>query len=195
MHDANVTLQETLEKAWSLIENGAQNRDSPFHCPAISTINNCGFPSSRTVVLRGLDQNKRIVRFHTDSRSSKFNELKNNPKVAFLFYDIANKVQIRLAGKVEIHRNDTTAENFWEKSQRNSKICYSATHAPGAFVSEPPLAPLPTQEQLSQSYLNFCVILTKVSKLEWLYLNSNGHQRAVFDWSAGMICKSSWLAP
>ena len=195
MHELDVNLQKTLKKAWNLIENGALNRNSPFHCPAISTINASGHPTSRTVVLRGLEQDDRTIRFHTDCRSSKFNELNNNPHIAFLFYDVGKKVQIRLEGKVTIHLNDITTSNFWAQSQRNSKICYAASRAPGTYVNKPPSAPLPTQEQLTKSYNNFCVILTKISKLEWLHLNSNGHKRAVFDWSSGVNCESSWVTP
>ena len=77
------SLELTLLKAANLISDGVNNSKSLFHTPVLSTfINNT--ISTRTVVLREFNAKKRILRFHTDSRSWKIEELKESNYVVVL---------------------------------------------------------------------------------------------------------------
>ena len=92
------SLELTLLKAENLISDGVNNSKSLFHTPVLSTfINNT--ISTRTVVLREFNAKKRILRFHTDSRSGKIEELKENSISSIHGYDPELKVQVRLKGK------------------------------------------------------------------------------------------------
>jgi len=62
---------EILKRANFLLRDGIKNRDSLFHTPIISTLNDKQI-SSRVMVLRDHNAAKRIVRFHSDVRSDKF---------------------------------------------------------------------------------------------------------------------------
>ena len=99
------SLELTLLKAENLISDGVNNSKSLFHTPVLSTfINNT--ISTRTVVLREFNAKKRILRFHTDSRSGKIEELKENSISSIHGYDPDLKVQIRLKGKTSINVDD-----------------------------------------------------------------------------------------
>ena len=82
---------------WSMLERGVKDRKCAFHTPSIATISATGSPTIRTVVLRGCATEDKILRFHTDTRSGKIAELKDNPLAAMHFYDAGAKIQLRLA--------------------------------------------------------------------------------------------------
>ena len=66
------TLQGGLHTAWSLIKAGVRDRSSNFHLPIVASISTEGFRVMQTVVLRGADVKKRVLRVHTDRRSKIF---------------------------------------------------------------------------------------------------------------------------
>ena len=188
-------LGKLLEKAWDLLKEGSSDRNSVFRNPSISTIDANGHPVSRTMVLREVDPNKRIFRFHTDQRSTKYDELNQNPNISCLFYNAPKKIQIRLQCCATIHTNNEIARKAWDQSTRMSRICYTIKTSPGTPVQKPRPAPTPDEEEIINSFSNFCVIIAKIKKLEWLYLCSAGHQRAVFEWTQHNSYYASWLTP
>ena len=68
-------LEDTLRSAITIMSNAVANRRSLFHTPTLSTIDDNRI-STRTMVLREFDQEKRLIRFHTDYRSPKVSNLK-----------------------------------------------------------------------------------------------------------------------
>ena len=68
-----------------LLENGAKERDHDFHIMTFCTIGKVGV-EARSVVLRNFDKEKNIIRFHTDYRSPKLDDIKNNPSTLCLGY-------------------------------------------------------------------------------------------------------------
>ena len=188
-------LGKTLREAWNLLKNGCKDRNSAFRCPTISTINVDGHPTSRTLVLRHVDSQNRMLRFHTDRRSPKYTELIQNPNLSCLFYNAPKKIQIRLQCYATIHINNTIARKAWDQSTRMSRICYTNNLPPGTPVIEPHPAPMPREEDIIKSFSNFCVVLAEIKKLEWLYLCSAGHQRAIFVWAQNNSYSASWLTP
>ena len=66
------TLQGVLHTAWSLIKAGVRDRSSNFHLPTVASISTEGFPVMQTVVLRGADVKKCVLRIHTYQRSKIF---------------------------------------------------------------------------------------------------------------------------
>lgn len=188
------SLELTLLKAENLISDGVNNSKSLFHTPVLSTfINNT--ISTRTVVLREFNAKKRILRFHTDSRSGKIEELKENSISSIHGYDPDLKVQIRLKGKTSIHVDDEISKKAWTQSREMSKMCYSVKDSPGKKISSPEPFDLVKEEiNLELGYGNFAVLLFNYDSLEFLFLKGAGHRRSLFDWSSNQL-KSSWLIP
>ena len=62
-------LEEIQNKYWSMLNDGLQNRDAPFHIPVFV----CGSKKKfdgRIVVLRGVDEKEKKIWFHSDIRSN-----------------------------------------------------------------------------------------------------------------------------
>ena len=79
-------LDKIYLKIWSLLSDGLADRNAQFHIPVFI----CGSKKEfdgRIIVLRGINDIKKTLWFHSDIRSKKIETLKNNPQASFLFYD------------------------------------------------------------------------------------------------------------
>jgi hypothetical protein len=188
------SLELTLIEAENLISDGVDNSKSMFHTPVLSTFVNETI-STRTVVLREFNLKNRTLRFHTDSRSGKIEELKENSISSVHGYDPDLKVQIRLKGKTLVHINDEISKEAWAESREMSKMCYSVKDSPGIKISSPePFDLIKEEIDIELGYNNFAVLLFSYDSLEFLFLKGAGHRRSLFDWNSSQL-KSSWLIP
>jgi pyridoxine/pyridoxamine 5'-phosphate oxidase len=192
-------LTATLHAAWQPFVAAVAVRRGPFHTPSIATIGAGAVPRLRTVVLRDCDADGWRLRFHTDRRSAKFEELSANPAIALHVYSQPAKLQVRLDGVAHLHCDDEFASLAWDRSQPSSRACYAQAAAPGVRLEAPepdltvpagPRVPVQTGRQ------NFCAVQVQIVSLEWLYLRAAGHRRARFERNAaaGGI-SATWLAP
>ncbi|MBU8537932.1 pyridoxamine 5'-phosphate oxidase family protein [Falsiroseomonas tokyonensis] len=184
-------LQATLAEAFALLARGVADRRYAFHTPTLATAGADGFPAARSVVLRGFEAGARRLRLHSDSRAGKVAELASDPRAALHFYDPAAAIQLRLAGRVTLHRADAVAEAAWAGSHDFSRRCYAIEPAPGTPCPAPP--PAPTDS--AAGWPNFCVLRLQVVRLEWLHLAAAGHRRALFTWPEGQPPAAGWLVP
>jgi pyridoxamine 5'-phosphate oxidase len=189
-------LSETLAESWRLITRGAADRRSAFHHPTAATIGLDGRPRLRTVILRGCDAPRRILRFHTDVRSEKAAEIARDPRMGLHFYDPSSKIQLRLDGTATVNADNALADAAWEASRDFSRQCYSITPGPGVNIAAGADFTLPevSDEATAPGRINFCAVTVEIASLEWLYLASAGHRRAKFAWSNSLI-EAQWLAP
>ena len=194
----NLSLNKILEQVWKAIKDGVKDGSSSFHISTISTINLQGYPSSCSVVIRNLNQAKRIISFNTDTRSYKWKELETNSQLELHFYDSKLKIQIRISGTAILHYNDLEWENAWNKSEEMSKICYSSRFSPSSKIDDPMetdnLIKNIKREQIEKGKKNFGKINVKINKIDWLYLHHTGHRRALFKFHKNNI-GMSWIAP
>ena len=188
------SLELTLLEAENLISDGVENSKSMFHTPVLSSFVEKTI-STRTVVLREFDSKNRTLRFHTDSRSGKIEELKENSISSVHGYDPDLKVQIRLKGKTSLHIDNEISKKAWAESREMSKMCYSVKDSPGNKISSPePFDLIKEEIDIELGYNNFAVLHFSYDSLEFLFLKGAGHRRSIFDWSSNQL-KSSWLIP
>ena len=194
--DVDDDLLSTLDAAWSCLSRGVSDRQSAYHTPSIATVGIDGAPSLRTVVLRGIDRDRRHLRFHTDLRSPKVAEIRAKPALALHAYDSSSKVQLRLQGLATLHSDDAVAAEAWQQSRLMSRACYRAPSGPGTRVDAPPAAIVADKDRPDDGRGNFCAVLCTIHQLEWLHLAAAGHRRARFAWAEdGSLTTSVWLAP
>jgi pyridoxine/pyridoxamine 5'-phosphate oxidase len=186
----------SFEEAWSLIAAGATNRNSPSHMPAVATVDALGMPQLRIMILRDVSRDARTLRFHTDSRSTKAEQLRQNPATSVLIYDPAAKVQIRMSGKTHFTATGAVADTAWSTSTPFARRCYMAEASPGTPLAEPSsglpdwiAGKQPEENQLADYRANFAALLVEVDTIEWLYLANAGHRRARWQWDA---LQNSW---
>ena len=187
-------LEDALKAAWSLLGKGARNARSSFHVMQIASVTADGLPAIRSVVLRGVDAANRTIRFHTDSRSPKANEIFERPQIAAHFYSPKEKVQLRLQCRAQLHHHDAWSSSAWRHLQEMSRECYRQARPPGALLETPAHASFEPACDQQEAYDNFAVVTARIQRLEWLYLSSQGHRRARFEWPRGRQV-ATWLAP
>jgi len=193
-------LDKIYEKIWYLIKKGLDNRDDPFHIPVFITAFNKN-PDGRIIVLRGFDEQKKSLWFHSDIRSNKIKILKKNPNSLLLFYDKKEKIQLRVSGKTKIHYQNDITKKSWKKTAHMSRQCYLGNKSPGTLSLKPTSGLSDnidnskyTMEESEAGYKNFCVIENFILSIEWLYLAAKGHRRAIFFIENDLVDKK-WLIP
>lgn len=181
----------------SRLTHAANQRKSAMHAPVVATAD----ADARVMVLREFDADSWTLRFHTDARAPKAQIIdagnrEGGAPVGVLFYDKAEKIQIRARGNGQIIREGPLVDTAWETSPNFARRCYLG-EGPGA-VSDTPTSGLPSQfegvepddDQLIPARANFALLLVRVSSFDWFHLAHTGHVRAVVERESGR-----WVAP
>jgi 3-hydroxyisobutyrate dehydrogenase len=150
-------------------------------------------------VLRKAIAETHELRFHTDIRSPKWEELDLNPSISALFYDASARIQLRIKGKAKLHVNNELTREAWEKTTLSSRRCYLTEFSPSSLTYQPTsgLSEAVEQENLSleeseSGYQNFGIVAIQVQSIDWLWLNHAGHRRALFDYETANF---QWMIP
>ena len=191
-----------IEKdCWVRILNGSLQYKNPFHNPVVANVNEQGV-NMRTVVLRKVNTEKRQLCFHTDIRSGKYQELKTNNKLSWLFYHPSAMLQIRMSGIATLHQDDFLADEAWKNSRVSVRKIYLGKEGPSTLSAFPVsgLSPKfdkedPTAQESEGGRKNFAIISTQIQWMEWLWLNSSGHRRATFQYTGDGKFSPNWLLP
>ena len=100
---------------------------------AVATATPEGLPSSRMVLLRGIDQQGLV--FYTDQESGKGQELKANPFAAAVFHWFKPvHRQVRVTGAVEMV-DASLSDAYWESRPPGSRRSAVASHQSRVIVS------------------------------------------------------------
>ena len=184
-------LDQTLNTADLILSDAVSNATSLFHTPVVSSINGKKVVS-RVMVLREFNLANKMMRFHTDYRAAKIKQFTENNNVSVIGYDPDLKIQIKLQGKIIVHHDDEVTELAWKESNGRSKKCYSIKDGSTKEILEPSEYDIKDFE-VEDGYENFAVLIFNFNSLEFLYLKSSGHRRAIHRW--GNDLKSTWLVP
>ena len=191
-------LPELEQECWDRLITGAVKSRTPFHTPSIATLHQ-GEVNLRTVVLRKTLATERELRFHTDIRSPKWQDLSQNPSISALFYDAVDRIQLRVKGKVVLHHTNEITAEAWQKTSLSSRKCYLTLFSPSSFTEESTSGLTDdiehenfTLAESESGYSNFGIVSIHVQSIDWLWLNHAGHRRAYFDYEQGV---NSWMIP
>ena len=175
---------EIFEDIKSNLTRGVKDRKHAFHNPVFCNVDQDGRVDSRVVVLRNFDPINMILNFHTDYRSPKVSNLKENNKSMFVFYDHKLKIQMRIKTTSIINYQNEIAKEMWDKTKLLSRKCYLTSKDPSSLTSLPEdgipehlIGKEPEFEESKKGYKNFTVIENKINKIDWLYLEISGHRR------------------
>jgi pyridoxamine 5'-phosphate oxidase len=201
INGTNHSLEELEKEVWERLVNGTRSYKDALHTPVVANTNIHGV-NMRTVVLRKVWPLQKQLAFYTDIRSGKWKELATQKNISWLFYDAANRIQIRLSGAIMLHHADSIADESWSNSTSNSRQIYVGEIAPSTVVEFPLTgqpsaieASVATAEEIDGGRKNFGVVITTVQWMEWLWLNSTGHRRATFTYLEDGKFTSNWLIP
>ena len=189
--DSYSDISETLKSAKLILSEAVPNAQTLFHTPVVSTVNENKIVS-RVMVLREFNFDKKLLRFHTDNRAAKIKNLKQNSSATVIGYDPDLKIQIKMQGVANVYINDEVTEMAWNESTARSKKCYSVKGGSSKEILDPEEYDI-TNFEVEDGYKNFAVIVFKFNSLEFLYLKSSGHRRALHSWDDEY--SSTWLVP
>ena len=184
-------IEDTLISAEKILIRAVDDAKSLFHTPIVSSIKNNQI-TSRVMVLREFDLKDRKMRFHTDYRASKIHHYEEDSSATVIGYDPEIKIQIKLQGNMSIHYDDETTKLAWDNSTSRSKKCYSVKGGSTKEISNPEEYDIKDFE-VEEGYKNFAVLVFHFNSLEFLYLKSSGHRRAIHKWNDEY--DSKWLVP
>ena len=192
------SLSDLEKDIWNRLVNGAVKSRDPFHTPSVATHSGNDI-SLRTVVLRKAFPESKELRFHTDTRSKKWQELIVNPSISALFYDAADRIQIRVKGRAILQFNNDITAAAWQKTSLSSRRCYLTIFDPSSFTDHP-ISGLPehieqenfTLEESEIGFNYFGIVSIQVQNIDWLLLHHAGHRRAFFDYTDGIY---QWMIP
>ncbi|MFM8608734.1 MAG: pyridoxamine 5'-phosphate oxidase family protein [Hyphomicrobiales bacterium] len=188
-------LDAALEHGFDLLTKAVRLRTAPMHTPVVSTIALDGRPRARVVVLRAFDRERRHLRFHTDIRSDKFQELHADPRIALLFYDSEEKIQLRIEGRATLHKNDESANAAWASSQPMSKLCYAVEPGPGHHISARDDFSLPRDRAESETgRAHFAAVIVTIEDIDFLWLGAAGNRRALYKFGDHQF-DARWVVP
>lgn len=187
------SLNGLLDGIWSRLGRGTAERNDSWHLAALATITN-GQPAVRTVVLRAVDPAARTLAFFSDARANKIQQLLRRPRVEWLFYDPADRVQLRAQATAVVHHDDPVAEAAWNAKPDLNYLHYLSPLPPGTGLP----AFLPVADSFAKeheiAFRNFAVVVTTVERFDWLILGDASHRRACFEW-AGDHFDPRWMVP
>ena len=189
--DSYSHIDETLDSAKLILSEAVSNTQTLFHTPVVSTMYENKIVS-RVMVLREFNFDKKILRFQTDNRAAKIDNLTKNPSSTVIGYDADLKIQIKMQGQAKVHIDDEVAKIAWNESTPRSKKCYSVKGGSSKKIENPGDYDI-TNFEVEDGYQNFAVIIFNFLSLEFLYLKSSGHRRALHDWYDDY--SSTWLVP
>ncbi len=166
------------------LSRGVKDRKHSFHTPVFCNVNSKGEIESRVVVLRKFDPTNMLLNFHTDFRSPKAFDLKNNYRSLFVFYDHKLKIQMRIRTTSTLNNQNKIAKEMWSKTRLMSRKCYLTTKYPSSYTSFPEdgipeylLGREPDLKESEKGFKNFTVVENKIDEIDWLYLEISGHRR------------------
>lgn len=177
------TIEAVRAAVWRELERAAASRNHAWRTPVLATGDGRG-ADARTVILRDVEPDQRVLRIFTDARSAKAAQVQAQPDGMLVMWSAALSWQLRLRVQLTLHTDGLGVSSRWAKVKLTpSAQDYLSPLPPGAALG----APVQPQRD-SREY--FAVIEALVISIDWLELHADGHRRAIFD-AAG----ARWVQP
>lgn len=157
-------------------------------------------PANRTVVFRGFLENSNTLKFVTDRRSKKVEQIAKNPWGALCWYFPKTREQFRISGELMVvtaTEEDSDLlhlrEMVWSALSEGARSQFAWPH-PGQPKSESEEV---SQESIASTTLleEFCLLLLLPQEVDHLELKGQPHQRCSYTLEADDTWKRKMLNP
>jgi len=129
--------KKTIREAGDQLKRAVMDKNHNFRFFSVATTGLADQPAqSRIVVLRSFSEDWEFE-FYTDHRSTKVEEIKQNPRLSALFWDSSRRVQIRIEARAEIHHRNELAKERWKRVQGDAQKAYNSPVVPGVEIESP----------------------------------------------------------
>lgn len=184
--------------AWQELDAAAKDPHAAFRYLNVCTIDTELTPQARMMVLRRTDSAQRLLEFHTDIRSAKWQELAINPAATVLGFCSQSRLQLRLQGYFKQYEPESAlAKQIWEALPVWTRRSYSGG-TPGddlAFQSSE-ISPSDPFDPGEEGQRHFGVMVFCAQSLDWFRLKRNDNRRARITYSeTGSLASFAWINP
>lgn len=193
-------LERLRSRIFLQLQKAPRSYRHPWHLGTVASVDGRQ-ARARVVVLQAVQTPDLLLRFHTDCRANKVDQLRNSPGVEWLFYQPASRIQLRLTCQANVLTSGPDWEEAWQKTVLQSRRCYLAPLPPATRVSGPSVnLPAgmeqrhPTAEESEAGRENFAIVLCQVQTIDWMFLHHNGHLRCLIDHQNGQW-HTAWATP
>jgi hypothetical protein len=183
-------LDDLFQSIWAQMATPVGAVRNPYRLMQLSTLDEQGWPVSRTVVLRDVDVHAGALYFYADRRSAKCAQIAIDPRVALVALSPCGSTQVRMEGLATLVEDLGQRRRCWSAARGSTQALFRHGAVPGQVVESPDSA----YERFQDGFEHFAIICIEPRALEWLDLTRPVQQRARFLRHAGSW-QSSWLAP
>lgn len=183
-------LDRLFDHVWDYTEEATAERDNAMTTPALATAG----PAVRTVALRRADRTDRVLACHTDVRSVKVEQLREEDRAVWMAWDPEIGQQFQFEGSTSVHTDDATADGMWESEPAENLGFYYKTKAPGDRLETPGSSIDPDSVSSERARQRFAVVRTVVDRITWVHLHPDLEYRARFVFEDGRF-RGDWIVP
>ena len=183
-------LDDLFQGIWAQMAIPVGPVRNPYRLMQLSTLDEQGWPESRTVVLRDVDTRAGALYFYADRRSAKCAQIAAGPRVSLLALSPCGLTQIRMQGAATLVEDIGQRQRCWAAARDKTQALFRHGAVPGQVIESPESA----YERSQDGFEHFAIICIKPQVLEWLDLTRPVQQRARFFRHEG-LWQSVWLAP
>jgi hypothetical protein len=177
------TLPAVEAALWRELEAAPQDKQHPWRTPVLATTDG-EIGHARTMVLRDVPADERLLLMFTDSRSLKAHQIADHPLGTLVMWSEALGWQLRLRVQLELQPDGLAASSYWTRLKLSPAAHdYLSALAPGTEIDE---AEGPRGERA-----HFALVQAHVLAIDWLELHALGHRRARFEPGS----PARWLQP
>lgn len=165
---------QLIEKAcWQQLLRAVGDREHGWRLMTLATIDG-DRADARSVVLRDVLPDERMLLFYCDDRSPKVQQLRAHPLGTLVLWSSTLSWQLRLHVDLKVEDHGLDISSRW------ARVRLGATH--DEYLSaEPPGTPLDGPDSVAGARAHFAIVSAWVQQMDWLELHDGGHRRAVFD--------------
>ena len=151
----------------------------------LATVTPEGQPTNRTIVFRGFLQQTNQLKFITDIRSQKVEQIEQHPRGEVCWYFPKTREQFRLGGKLTLVKVDNphpklvkARETTWQEISDNARQQFTWPN-PGETRVQASAFELPPPNSANPLF-NFCLLLLDPTKVEHLELRGEPQNRWLY---------------
>lgn len=151
----------------------------------LATVRADNRPANRTVVFRDFLKDTNQLKFITDTRSDKIDQIKTQPWAEACWYFPNSREQFRIAGRltlVEIDDDDVLQSarlTTWQALSEAARLQFAWPH-PGKPRDAAPEAFTPPAPDPLQPVSNFCLLLLDPVQVDHLELRGEPQNRSIY---------------
>ncbi|MBF2025972.1 MAG: pyridoxamine 5'-phosphate oxidase family protein [Oscillatoriales cyanobacterium C42_A2020_001] len=162
-----------------------RNRSLPYaRYLQLATVHADGRPANRTVVFRGFLDETNQLKFVTDARSDKAEQIEHNAWSEACWYFPNTREQFRLSGKLTLVRMNCADESAvkarqrsWQELSDAARLQFAWAH-PGKPRDENGFNPLQPDSVIPLPH--FCLLLLNPTRVDHLELRGNPQNRRLY---------------